>query len=415
MLTMILSLLVTLQIDVKNPDPTPRKDVAIVVPVPQTGEYRSASVRGAEATPWQLDDMNSDGRADELVLLLDLDSKESRRLLVDLSDAAPVAKVTPRTSAFMKLNDKNQKHPRINAICFPGDADNKVMYNSLYGHGAMLENEHNAYRVYLDNRQSVDLYSKNTPRLELDETNFYTTRKQLDEGYGRDVLWAGTSVALGSFRGYQGEQPVTIDSVRSRSQRVVTSGPLRSVIEVNDRGWKINGKTVDMTQRYTTYAGQSGVEVEISLSPEGRDAVYCTGVQKLMDNNSGAVTPDGVAYSFGSNVPDKAMAEVVDTLGLAVFVPEPYLAGVKEDALNYLTLLRPDKDGKIRYYFTASSLRTKGESSPNTPSPMFLKGIESDCFDEALCSYLGQMWGEVVPKWAENLASPVKVKVKEKK
>ena len=41
-------------------------------------------------------------------------------------------------------------------------------------------------------RQSVDLYAKNT-RGSNGSTGFYATRQQLEQGYGRDVLWAGTS------------------------------------------------------------------------------------------------------------------------------------------------------------------------------------------------------------------------------
>ena len=47
-----------------------------------------------------------------------------------------------------------------------------------------------ALRIYMDNRQSVDIYSKTTPQLELDVTGFYTTRDQLAQGYGCDILWA---------------------------------------------------------------------------------------------------------------------------------------------------------------------------------------------------------------------------------
>ncbi|WP_305257386.1 DUF4861 family protein, partial [uncultured Duncaniella sp.] len=194
--------------------PTPRQAVPVVVPIAQNGkEINSAVIKGQPDTPWQLDDLNDDGRPDELVFLVDLKANQTKTLTVDLSSARPKTSFTPETKAYLKLNDKNKKHPEIQAIAFPGDVDNRQMYNSIYGHGVVLEGLYNAIRIYMDNRQSVDLYAKNTPRLELDSTGFYTTRKQLEQGYGRDVLWAGTSVALGSFRGWQNGSPVTIDTV----------------------------------------------------------------------------------------------------------------------------------------------------------------------------------------------------------
>ncbi|MDE5694069.1 MAG: DUF4861 family protein, partial [Duncaniella sp.] len=113
------------------------------------------------------------------------------------------------TYAYLKHNYKNKKYPKISAITYPGDVDNRQMYNSIYGHGAVLEGLYNAIRVYMDNRQSVDLYAKNKPQLELETTGFYTTADQLDKGYGRDILWAGTSVAMGAFRGWQNGAPTT--------------------------------------------------------------------------------------------------------------------------------------------------------------------------------------------------------------
>ena len=83
--------------------------------------------------------------------------------------------VNAQTDAYIKLHDKNAKHPRILSITYPGDANTLDMYNSIYGHGAVIENPWVAYRVYMDNRQSLDLYVKQTPQLELDVTGFYTT------------------------------------------------------------------------------------------------------------------------------------------------------------------------------------------------------------------------------------------------
>ena len=262
------------------------------------------------------------------------------------------------------------------------------MYSSIYGHGAVLESLYNAIRVYMDNRQSVDLYAKNTPRLELAETAFYTTRQQLEEGYGRDVLWAGTSVALGSFRGYQDGNPVTIDTVTTRSQRIVTTGPVRSIIEVSDRGWVYNGKPMDMSQRYTVYDRHRDYDVEIKLTGAPANSVFCTGVQKLAIDNEGFLTPGGLAGSWGSNVPDKNMADITDTIGLGIWVPAENLKEVKEDEVNYLTILRPDSKGIIRYSFTSGALRES--ASPHSAAD----------------------WFKYLQEWEKEKKNPVKIRIK---
>lgn len=385
------ALLLSLGVSVTNPLPVPRENVPVVVKIPSSkSEINSAVIAGHPDIPYQLDDLDLDGRPDEIALLVNLKGSETKNLTISFSSKDETRSFTPGTYAHLKLNDKGGKHPKIQAISYPGTADNRQMYSSIYGHGSVLEGQYSAIRVYMDNRQSVDLYAKNTPRLELAETNFYTTRDQLASGYGRDILWAGTSVALGSFRGWENSRPATIDSVESRTQRILATGPVRSIVEVIDEGWVSNGKKADMTQRYTVYAGHRDYNVDIHLSPASSDATYCTGVQKLMTDNVGFVDTDGLAGSWGSNLPDKNLPEVTDTLGLGIYVRAPYLAKTLEDDVNYLTLLKTDSKGNIHYKFTSAALRD--ETSPRTA-------------DE---------WFAYLREWKKMLDNPVKITVKKK-
>lgn len=365
-----LSLLLALTVSVSNPLDVSRSAVPVVVPLSGGAQNaRSASFKGHPSMAYQLDDLDGDGRADELVFLTDMRPSETVDYRIELSEEPETRTFAPETHAYLRLNDKNKRHPRISAISFPGSVPSRHSYDAIYGHGAVLEGLYSAIRVYMDHRQSVDLYAKNTPRLELDTTGFYTTREQLERGFGRDVLWAGTSVALGSFRGYVDGAPVTIDSVITRSQRVVADGPVRSIIEMSDRGWRYGGAEVEMTQRYTVYGRHRDIDVEISLSGAAADALYCTGVQKLAEDNEGFITPDGLAGSWGWNVPDKGMKEIADTVGLGIFIPKVYLVSSSEDDVNYLSVLRADREGKIRYSFASGAVRDS--ASPRSAAEWF--------------------------------------------
>ena len=97
--------------------------------------------------------------------------------------------------AHLKLRDAKLRYPKLNEIEFPGTTPTRATYDALYGHGAVCENEYVAFRVYMDHRQSLDLYGKRRPQLELDSTNFYTDANWRAKGYGEDILYAGTSVA----------------------------------------------------------------------------------------------------------------------------------------------------------------------------------------------------------------------------
>lgn len=269
--------------------------------------------------------------------------------------AASSLVLSAQTDCYIKLYDAHKAHPRISSITYPGDADNLDMYNSIYGHGVVIENPWVAYRVYMDNRQSLDLYVKQTPRLELDITGFYTTPGQLAEGYGCDVLWAGKSVAAGSFRGYINGTPVTIDTVASRTQTVLSP----SAAQVIDKEWLYNGKPIDMVQTYTMSGDEPALNVEIQLSGHAPDDIFCTGIQKLEKDPTGFIDPTGIAASWGSNIPDKNHPELVETVGLGIIVDPVNIISVKEDDVNYLVLLKPDSEGKIRYRVYATATRLK--------------------------------------------------------
>ncbi len=274
------------------------------------------------------------------------------------------------TDAYIKLYDHHGKHPRIVSITYPGDANLLDMYNSIYGHGAVIENPWVAYRVYMDNRQSLDLYVKSTPRVELDVTGFYTTPEQMQQGYGCDVLWAGKSIAAGSFRGYRNGTPLTIDTVASRTQTVISP----SEIEVSDKDWIFNGHPIQMTQRYSVKPSTRDLFVEIELKGYKPGDVFATGIQKLESDNKGFILPTGVAGSWGCNVPDKNHPELVEQVGLGIVVNPENIVRTLEDELNYLVLVKPDNEGKIRYRVVAAGDR---EQSGFKSADAWLKHVKA--------------------------------------
>ena len=385
---------VTLELKIDNPLNVARKDVPVALDIAaQTPiSVKSATVLvDGKQLPWQLDDLNGDDKADELAFVTDVPAKGSTKVTVTLSEAAAKAEFTPRTRAYIKLRDEKQKHPEVVSISFPGNANLLDMYNSIYGHGAVMETEPVALRIYMDNRQSVDIYSKTTPQLELDVTGFYTTREQLAQGYGCDILWAGKSVGAGSFRGYQNSTPCYVDSVSTRTQTVITDGPVRSIVEVVDKGWMVIVHPIEMVQRYTMWAGHRDVQVDVALKGQNAADVFCTGVQKLESNNIGFVNPDGLAGSWGSNVPDKGAEDLVEEVGLGVFVDKDNLKSVKEDEFNYLTLLRPGSEGKINYSIAFCGAREKGGFTGS------------------------KQWFDFLKIWQNELKAPCKVSVTDKK
>ncbi len=366
-------------ISVTNPLATDRRDVPVVVNLSKALGRKATGILSAEVIalspskgvtrlrpvekgqsgkvlPSQLDDLDGDLIVDELAFVADIPGRSTVNFSVRFSTVAPQKEYAPRTAAFMKVWDRKYRYPYINSIEYQGRNEPLATYDAIYGHGAQWESELVGFRVYMDHRQSIDIYGKPTPQLVLDQTNFYSTREDIAAGRGCDILFAGPSVGAGSFRGFVNGKPTYVDSVEARGQRVIASGPVRAIVEVTDRNWLYRGKTLQMRQLYTIYAGHRDVQVDVRLSGAGvNDEMFCTGVQKLEMDNEGFVRAEGLAGSWGRNVPDKAAEDLVEGVGLGVYVPAAYLSDVKEDDYNYLTLLRPS-NGRIRYWLSICAL-----------------------------------------------------------
>ncbi len=257
-----------------------------------------------------------------------------------------------QTYAQMMVWDSHERHPKVWEIEFVGDDEAIATYDAVYGHGAMMENESYALRVYMDHRQSVDLYGKRHKEPELAVTDFYTTEEQLAEGYGEDILYVGSSIGAGSLRGWDGKEPTFVEPVKARGQRVVCEGPDSAVVEVWDRDWTLpTGETVQMLQRYTMRRGERATQIDVWLDGCSDETLFVTGVQKLEQGNEGIMLPErGLVASWGTNEPEKGEKPgVMETLGLAVVVPQEFLSEQREDELNYLCLIHPVA-GHICYY-----------------------------------------------------------------
>ena len=272
-----------------------------------------------------------------------------------------------QVSAHMKLWDRKYRYPKVNSIEFQGDVPSLSMYDAIYGHGAMWENEWIGFRVYMDHRQSIDLYGKKQARMELDETNFYTTDEQWQKGYGEDILFVGGSIGAGSFRGYTDGAPSFVNPVKARGQRVISEGPDTAIVEIYATDWQYQGHTLQFTQQFTAIRGHREVQVDVFLAEQGNvkcemsnvssqnQFLFATGVQKFEVDTSCYSSTRGIVATWGSNIPDKeGHPDRIHTLGMAVRVAPENLVEVKEDDLNILCIVRP-VGGHIRYWLAVAS------------------------------------------------------------
>ncbi|MBQ8154841.1 MAG: DUF4861 domain-containing protein [Prevotella sp.] len=321
----------TVSVTVINPSKADRSDEPVIVSLAKYGDIRSAEVIcDGKEIPYQLDDLNQDETFDEICFLADLKGREKKNYTVKLFNEGEPRKYTARVFAEMlvrndKVKEKNKHNNFIESITARGDC--AYSYNIQHHHGVDFESELNGIRIYFDKRQTLDLYGKFKKGLELEATQFYTTKDQKAQGYGDDVLWVGNTFGLGAFRGWNGKEPTMIDPVRSRTQRIISYGPLRTIVEVFDRGWKAaEGKpAVNMTIRYTQYAGHRDTDVDVFFNKPVSDYLFSTGVINVKGSEEFS-DKKGLRACWGTDWPSGDTINFKrETVGLGICIPMKYV------------------------------------------------------------------------------------------
>lgn len=323
---------------------------------------------GGKEISSQVDDLNGDGVMDELATLVDIHAGEILTLKIK-----PVKKhkdFEKEVFAEMYLKSKTEKEgytpheaegkkyfikPCTEQTFYPGEDS----YNQMHHHGVAFESSLMAYRIYFDKKQTIDVYAKKTPRLELDACKWYPNDQQLADGFGDDILRVSGAIGVGTCKPWNGKKMVHIDSVAARTERIVSQGNIRTICEIEDSQWTMdNGQKINMITRYTLYARHRDVQVEVFFSRPVDNMV--TGVQKIPVYDKAAkatyLSEGPMVGSWGTAWPvNDTVKYAKETLGLGVYVPIDQFAGHVQDAQNNLILLQPAQ--YIRYWMTVVSLK----------------------------------------------------------
>jgi len=316
----------------------------------------------------QLDDLNNDGTPDELVFLLTMQRKQTRQVVIktilpDQRDSFPV-------EVYADLITKEKKGPKV--FVREASSTKNDMYNAMYHHGVAFESALIAYRIYFDNKSTVDVYGKKKKQLELAVTGWYPTDKQLEAGYGDDILQVFGLVGVGSVKGWDGNKATHIDQFDKRTQRIVATGKLRTVVESEVNGWQYEGKKINMTVRYIMYARHRDVVAEVRASENIN--FLATGVQQT---GRGPLSNDtkGLVGSWGTYYPvTDSIKFAKQTVGLGVFVPSASIIKQVTDGANNLILMPYHKGETLRFYLTAAS--RKEENTPFTSEVPFFSYLK---------------------------------------
>ena len=261
-----------------------------------------AAVLQAAELPSQVDDLDGDNKADELAFSIDLKPKQTRIVTVTYGEPNRIYRL-------------RSEYPQRTDALFATKIE-----------GVGWESQQNAWRLYFDQRNAIDLYGKERHSLLL--KTFATPEYDYHSvsPYGRDIYKIGDALGIGAVGAWVDGKAVKIGDVASREYRIVSTGPVRAIVEFEYKGWKVAGRSVTVRSRITQWAGDRGFFHAIRV--DGGDGLpLVTGVplkQNVPEFRSAAGSPEVWLATYGEQVlmPGATATEALagTNLGLAVIL-----------------------------------------------------------------------------------------------
>jgi len=285
--------------------------------------------------PSQADDLDGDNKYDELAFQIELKPKQTRIVTIAYGDPATIQRL-------------RSDYPKRTAAKFTMKFD-----------GLAWESEATAWRIYFDKRNAIDFYGKRRPGLYLEMFGAPEYVYHWESPLGRDIYRIGDAIGIGAVAALVDGKVVKVADVAERKWRIISAGPVRVIVELSYRAWKVGGREVNLTSRMTQWAGKHGFEHRITT--EGADGLtFVTGVvrhpglqEKVFEPT--ATEPALVRAWWGHQVeeegpPATAIHNLPDqNLGLAIIAPGNQSKLTPDDPLNLL--VQPQVvNGKASWY-----------------------------------------------------------------
>ena len=283
---------------------------------------QDAAVLETTELPSQADDLDGDGKWDELAFQIDLAPRQTRIVTLAYGDAASIQRL--RSTYPVRTGAKFAVHYE----------------------GPGWESEETAWRIYFDKRNAIDLFGKRRPGLYLDLFASPEYVYHQESPFGRDIYGIGKALGVAGIGALVDGKAMPVAEVADRKWRVVSTGPVRSILEFEYTGWKIGGRTIDLTSRITQWAGEHGFEHRIAAkNADGITLVTGLPLKPGTQNLDESVAPTGVLATWGHQVVvSGTKAQTTDlpaeNLGVAVLVPRDEAGPASADDANRLLALR---------------------------------------------------------------------------
>jgi len=319
----------------------------------------------------QYDDMNGDGKWDEVAFLYSFKAKEKVSISIALIDSPAYFKGLVR--AHVRLRKKNKDNifgPSIMTETMPlknPPTDfNKQPLPMYLTEGPAWENDKVAFRQYFDTRNGRDIFGKRVPYMVMDSVGVTTGSSYHNlHNWGMDILHVGKSLGAGAvalqvkINGLDTLIRLGGEGVTETTYSQVSDGPVRAIFKIK-YNWLVNGTTIKIVDETSIWGGQYFYQSKLIINNAPAGAKLVEGIADFNKNISKhfIVNNEAVIFSHGKQSENK------DELGMGLIVSSKNFAGFGvtpssgSDVTNSYTVAENILQNEIIYRFYAGWVYT---------------------------------------------------------
>ena len=258
---------------VKNPTALDRPDEPVIV-----SRERLASLTGKpipedkipvlkdevnQLLPSQADDLDKDGKWDELFFLVDLAPDSEKKINVSFVKKGNIPGYTQRSNVRFAAMDS--LYTEIDHARRLKSMDSPSTQKVFQLEGPAWENDNVAFRNYYDARNGMDIFGKRTKNMVLDSVGLTPHSYHKLAGWGMDILKVGNSLGAGAIALKKGGHLYRIDLPEEGTYKLIVDGPLRSIFELGFKNLMIEGNNYNIIHRISIWGGTHFYKIEVFL------------------------------------------------------------------------------------------------------------------------------------------------------
>lgn len=236
----------------------------------------------------------------------------------------------------------------VESLQLPEGHSDHAYYIRYEGPG--WENQHIAYRLYLDWRNAIDIFGKKIDSIVLpyvgqDDYEAY----HHDAPWGQDILQSGKALGLGGYGRFMND---TVAHFRKVDKTIcsVKNTPAASSVFVDYTGWDTGDAKTDIKAELTIYPTDRFTKASFDISKPING--FCTGMVKFKDMPITQQKSAKGTWSYIATYGNQTLVNKTDKLGMAIVYKTDEVSEVTEGPNDHLVVFKPAK--KVTYYFLAA-------------------------------------------------------------